>query len=127
MGDAENNGKQYPSMDILFDDIDKALSASALSPLIWMLLLVIGAIVTPILVVYDEATWIWIPWVLPNVCIIQPLVWYYYAKRCRTLGNAVKKWNSDFGSTSGMRFKQDFLKDCHAYPNFISQPQTNQK
>ena len=58
-----------------------------------MLLLVIGGIATPILVVYDEATWLWIPWVLPNVRIIQPMVWYYYGKRCRTLGNAVKKWN----------------------------------
>merc|ERR1712198_263545 len=26
--DVENNGKQYPSMDLLFDDIDKALSVS---------------------------------------------------------------------------------------------------
>ena len=28
--DVENNGKQYPSMDLLFDDIDKALSVSIL-------------------------------------------------------------------------------------------------
>jgi len=100
--DVENNGKQYPSMDLLFDDIDKALSASALSPLIWMLLLVIGAIATPLLVVYDQSTYIWMPWVLPNICLIQPMVWYYYGKRCKTLGKAVKKWNSDFGSSSGV-------------------------
>ena len=40
-----------------------------------------------------QATWIWTVWVLPNICIIQPLTWYYYSVRFRRLGALITQWN----------------------------------
>ena len=43
-----------------------------------------------------QATWIWTVWVLPNICIIQPLTWYYYSARFRRLGNLLTQWNRSY-------------------------------
>jgi len=94
--DAETNGKYYPSMDLLFDDIDSALSAWTSYPLIFNILF--GLIGTPLLAIFGKSMWIWAVWVLPNICLVQPKYW----KRCRTLRNALEKWNRDFGSKVGV-------------------------
>ena len=45
-----------------------------------------------------QATWIWTVWVLPNICIIQPLTWYYYSTRFRRLGALLTQWNRSYDS-----------------------------
>ena len=68
---------------------------SVLSPLIWLLIPIIGGVATILMVVvYDVGgQYVWMPWVLPNVSFIQPLNWYYWSKRTKGMKNVIQKWN----------------------------------
>ena len=90
----EENGQHVKNIDVLFDEVDNILSSSALTPLWFILPILIGGISHGIMFAYEAAGYLyWIPWVLPNALLIQPMWWYYISKRSCGLKNAINKWN----------------------------------
>ena len=60
--------------------------------MVFFLILVAGEIGTPLLVVFNQWSYIWAVWVLPQV-IIQPMYWVYYSRRWRRLSRLLGDWN----------------------------------
>merc|ERR1719239_132706 len=61
----------------IFDKIDAIFSKTSLTPLIWLLLPIIGLGVTIPLVIIENYQYLWMPWVFPQ-SFVQPLNGYFY-------------------------------------------------
>lgn len=120
----EENGQHVKNIDVLFDEVDNILSSSALTPLWFILPILIGGISHGIMFAYEAAGYLyWIPWVLPNALLIQPMWWYYISKRSCGLKNAINKWNSSYGVSQGIEV-QAGIED-KVYWQYFSNSMTN--
>ena len=82
-----------------------SIKRTALTPLVWFLVPIIGLIVTISLVVTEHYTYIWMGWVLPQCTFIHPLTGYYMWRRTRSLRTAVREWNTGVGAGQGVRLE----------------------
>ena len=65
-----------------------------MTPLVWLLVIIIGGAATIPMVVYDyNMNYLWMPWVFPNICFLQPLTQTYYYLRNKRLCKAMEAWN----------------------------------
>jgi len=100
--DADRYGK-FDQLDSLFDDIDRILSSTKLTPLIYLLIGVIGGLGTGLMVYFDQMTYIWMVWVLPQCCFIQPLHFYFHGCRYRRLEKVLTDWYRNHGARQGVQ------------------------
>merc|ERR1712038_987818 len=84
----------------IFDKIDAILSKTSLTPLIWLLLPIIGFGVMIPLIITENYQYIWMPWVFPQ-SFLHPLQGYYYWIRKKQLKKALLEWNRDVGAAQG--------------------------
>ena len=67
---------------------------TSLTPLVWLLVIIIGLAATIPMVVYDiNMNLLWMPWVFPNICFLQPLTQTYYYLRNKRLCKTMEAWN----------------------------------
>ena len=92
--DTEKGASQVNNLDELFDDVDKIVSTSALTPFINILPVLFGAICHGIMAAYEvEGYYYWMPWVFPNILLVQPIWWYYHSRRQNGLRGCINRWN----------------------------------
>ena len=65
---------------------------TSLTWLIWLLLPLVGVVVTVALALTDHLTYIWMGWVFPQ-SLVQPLHGYYWWKRRKEMRRALLEWN----------------------------------
>ena len=68
------------------------MQCSALTPLIFLLHVIVGGVGTALLVVYEQYNYIWMVWAIPN-STLHPLFWGFYVMRMRKLRRAMGEWN----------------------------------
>ena len=66
---------------------------TSLSPLLWLLMPLIGLAVTIPLIVTENYSHIWMAWTFPQNSTVLPLYLYYWWKRQSELGKALREWN----------------------------------
>ena len=77
-------------MKKLYEEIQK----TSLTPLLWVLVIIIGGVATLIMYLYDlDMKNLWMPWVLPNICFLQPLYGSIYWRRYKCFSKALETWN----------------------------------
>merc|ERR1719516_43338 len=117
--DIENNENSIMNTEVLFDSIDHGLSATSLSPLVYVsIMFSIKIVGVPILTVYHEEQWIRTLIVLPQICIIQPIIWGLYFRRCTLLREALIEWNREYGSKQGIEAYLGF-QDMISFRSFL--------
>ena len=69
------------------------MQETSLTPLIWLLIPLVGVAVTVPLVITEHYNQIWQAWVLPQNTLVLPLYIYMWWKRRTGLRRAVREWN----------------------------------
>jgi len=93
-------------LEEILDTVDQICSETSLTPLVWLLVIIIGVAATIPMVVYDyNMNFLWMPWVFPNICFLQPLTQTYVYLRGKRLCKAMEAWNRDVGQSQGVCLK----------------------
>ena len=66
---------------------------TSLSPLLWLLMPLIGLAVTIPLIVTENYSNIWMAWTFPQNSTVLPLYIYYWCKRQTELRKTLRDWN----------------------------------
>ena len=64
---------------------------------------IVFGIAAPFIVLYADLHQLWLPAVLGNVCIAQPLQVYLWSKRRRGLWSVLENWNNRHGSSQNIQ------------------------
>ena len=80
-------------MVVLESNVSFIPQETSLSPLLWLLMPLIGLAVTIPLIVTENYSHIWMAWTLPQNSTVLPLYLYYWWKRQSELGKALREWN----------------------------------
>merc|ERR1711963_232375 len=101
--DAEH-GSKTRNVEELFDEVDKVISCTVMSILLHVLIgVIVFGIAAPFIVLYADLDQLWLPAVLGNVCIAQPLQVYLWSKRRRGLMSVLENWNNRHGSSQNIQ------------------------